>query len=75
MRQPAKSRADALFTATQKKEKQALKEREKARQKDAEQVARLRALRLAKEAADKESAGKSETEGPSTVRLPQAHRR
>ncbi len=51
-----KSKAEKLFAATQKKNKRALDEKEKARQDSAEQVARLRALRLAKEAADKEAA-------------------
>jgi hypothetical protein len=51
-----KSKAEKLFAATQKKNKQSLNENEKARQERAEQVARLRALRLAKEAADKEAA-------------------
>ncbi len=51
-----KSKAEKLFAATHKKNKQSLNEKEKARQDSAEQVARLRALRLAKEAADKEAA-------------------
>jgi hypothetical protein len=56
MRKSARSRAEELFTATQKKAKQALKEKEKekAEREIAEHTARLRALRLAKEAADKE---------------------
>ena len=49
-----KLRAEEQFTATLKKDKQALNEKEKARQEIAEHVASLRALRLAKEAADKE---------------------
>ncbi len=53
-----KSRAEEQFAATQKKDKQALKEKEKARQENAEHVAKLRALRLAKEAADKEAAAR-----------------
>ena len=48
-----KSRAEEQFAATQKKNKQALKEKEKVRQERAKQVASLRALRLAKEAAKK----------------------
>ncbi len=51
-----KSRAEQQFAATQKKNKPALNEKEKARQERAEHVARLRALRLAKEAADKKAA-------------------
>ena len=54
-----KSRAEAQFAATQKKDKPALKEKDKARQERAEHVASLRALRLAKEAADKKAAEKT----------------
>ena len=53
-----RQRAEEQFTAIQKKDKQFLKEKEKARQVRAEHVARLRALRLAKEAADKKAAEK-----------------
>ena len=56
MLKSGRSRAEEQFAATQKKDKQALKEKEKARQESAEHVAKLRALRLAKEAADKEAA-------------------
>lgn len=59
MRKSVKSRAEEQFAATQKKDKQALKDIEKARQERAEKVERLRALRLAKEAADKEAADKA----------------
>ncbi len=59
MYQSIKSRAEEQFAATQKKNKPALKEKEKARQERAEHVASLRALRLAKEAADKEAAEKA----------------
>jgi uncharacterized protein YifE (UPF0438 family) len=52
-----KSRAEEKFSATQKKDKQAMTEREKAWQQRMEHTARLRALRLAKEAADKEDDG------------------
>ncbi len=52
-----KSRAEEKFAATQKNDKQALTEREKAWQQRMEHTARLRALRLAKEAADKEDDG------------------
>ena len=51
-----KSRAEELFTATQKKANQARKEKDKARQDRAEHIASLKALRLAKELADKETA-------------------
>jgi hypothetical protein len=43
-----------MFTATQKKSKQDLKAKETAWQQRMDNTARLRALRLAKEAADKE---------------------
>ncbi len=56
MYQSVKSRAEEQFAATQKKNKPALNEKEKARQERAEHVASLRALRLAKEAVDKEAA-------------------
>ena len=55
MLKSVKSRAEEQFAATQKKNKQALKEKEKVRQERAERVASLRALRLAKETADKEA--------------------
>ena len=58
MSSSARSKAEAMFTATQKKTIKALNERETSRRQDAEQVARLRALRLAKEAADKDAAAK-----------------
>ena len=53
MLKSAKSRAEEQFAATQKKDRQNLNKKEKARQERAEHVARLRDLRLAKEAADK----------------------
>ncbi len=56
MSKSAKSTAEEQFAASQKKDKQLLNEKEKARLENAENVARLRALRLAKEAADKEAA-------------------
>ena len=56
MRTPVKSRAEEQFAATQKRAAHALKEKEIAREEKAELVAKLRALRLAKEAADKEAA-------------------
>ncbi len=58
MYKSVKSRAEELFSATQTKEKRVLKENEIARQERAEKVAMLRALRLDKEAADKEAAEK-----------------
>jgi hypothetical protein len=57
MLKTVKSRAEEQFAATQKKEKQVLKEKKTAWQQRMEHTARLRALRLAKEAADKEDDG------------------
>ncbi len=53
MLKSVKSRAEEKFAATQKKDEHALKEKEPALQQKMEHTARLRALRLAKEAADK----------------------
>lgn len=49
----ARSRAEAKFTATQKKGEKLLKEKEKQRKESAEKLARLRALRLERESAEK----------------------
>ncbi len=57
MLKSVKSSAEEKFAATQKKDEQALKEKENAWQQRMEHTARLRALRLAKEAADKEDDG------------------
>ena len=62
MLKSVKSRAEEQFAASRKKDKQALDDREKARQEEAKSVAKLRALRLAKESADKEAAEKAEAE-------------
>ena len=62
MRKSVKSRAEEQFTATQKKAKQALTEWEKARQERADHTVKLKALRLAKEAADREAAEKADAE-------------
>ncbi len=76
----AKSRAEEQFAAIRKKDKQAMNKKEKALQERAKHVADLRALRLAKEAADKEAAEKAAAEKAAAKkkkpsRLPQAHRR
>ena len=47
-----KSRAEELFLKTEKEDKRILMEKEKAKQKVAEKTARLKALRLAKEAVE-----------------------
>jgi len=62
MQKSPKSSAEQKFAATQKKDKQALAEREKIWQARAEKSARLKALRLAKEAADKEEADRAAAE-------------
>ena len=54
----AKSLAEEKFAATQKKAEQALQESELIRKERSEQMAKLRALRLAKEAEDKVVADK-----------------
>jgi hypothetical protein len=53
MSKSAKSRAEELFAATQKKDREALEEKQTAQQERADHQAKLRTLRLAKEAADK----------------------
>ena len=70
MLKSVKSRAEEQFAATQKKDKQALKGKKKAQQERAEHVASLRALRLAKEAADKEAAEKAAAKKKKPPRLP-----
>ncbi len=62
MLRSAKSKAEEQFAAIRKKDKQALKEKEKARLERAEQVGRLRTLRLAKEEADRKTAEKEAAE-------------
>ncbi len=62
----ARLAAEEQFAVTQKKDKRALKEKEKARQEMAEHVASLRALRLAKEAADKKATEKEAAKNQNT---------
>ena len=62
-----KSRAEEQFAATQKKTREALKEKEKERQERATQIAKLKALRLAKEAADQEAAEQAAAEKAAAV--------
>ncbi len=52
------SKAEEQFAATQKKDKQVLKDKEKLQNKSTEKMAALKALRLAKEAVDKIEADK-----------------
>lgn len=56
MQTSLKSRAEQLFAATQKKEPQVTDEKETARREREEHIANLRALRLAKQVADKKAA-------------------
>ena len=53
MQESAKLKAEEQFAAIQKKDKQVQKEMDEAQQTIVEKTARLRALRLDKEAADK----------------------
>ncbi len=62
MLKSVRSRAEEQFAASQKKLKLVQKEKDKAGQDRAEKVARLRALRLAKETSDKEAADKIDAE-------------
>ena len=52
MDKSVRSKAEERFNKIKQQDIKALKEREKTQQEDAAKVARLRALRLAKEAAD-----------------------
>ena len=56
MAKSARTKAEQHFTASQKKDKKDLKEREKVWQDRLDRTATLRALRLAKEAEDKKAA-------------------
>lgn len=62
MRISAKSTAEKKFAETQKKARRALEEGELERLERTEHMAKLRALRLAKEAADEVAAEKAATE-------------
>ena len=59
MRKSAKSRAEASFTPARPKENQVLKEAQQARNEKAQLTAKLRALRLSKEAEDAQVQQKS----------------
>ena len=84
MRKSVKLRAEEQFTATQKKAKQALTKNEEVRRERADHIAKLKALRLAKEAADREAAEKAVAEKAAAKKaaakkkkpsaLPQVHR-
>ena len=79
MQKSLRSRAEEQFAATQKKAKQALNEKEKARREIDARMAKQRALRLAKEAADKEAAEQVDAEkavanNDKPPHLPRVHR-
>ncbi len=61
-----KSKAEQQFAATQKKAKQVAKDKEKSWLELNDRVAKLKALRLAKEAADKEAAEQAASEKAAT---------
>jgi hypothetical protein len=61
MQKSAKSKAEQMFSASQKKADQFLKQKEKAWQELTEKTARLKARRLAKEAAEAAETGKATT--------------
>jgi len=73
MAKSLKSRAEEQFAAIHKKDKPAMKKKNKAEQERAKHVASLKALRLAKEAADKEAIEKATAKKKKPARLPQAH--
>ncbi len=78
MQNSVRSKAEEKFAAVLKKEKQAITDREKARRKEAEHVVKLRALRLAKEATDREvadaaNAAKKTTKTKKASPSPRAH--
>ena len=64
MLKSARTRAEQQFAAIQKKDEPALPEEDKEEQARASHVANLRALRLAKEAAEKKTAGRKKPLGP-----------
>ena len=69
MRKPVTSKqtAEKQFDAIQKKHKSTLKEMESKQQQKAENIARQRALRLAKEAAEKQDAESNKRKNSSPV--------
>jgi hypothetical protein len=72
---PMRSKAKVNLAATPMAENPALSEAEEAQRQRAQQVAELRARRLAREAADKSAiATKAEARPKRPLRLPQAHR-
>ena len=73
-----RARADQQYAATQEKAKQVAKEKEKSQQEIMQRMANLKALRLAKEAEDRETvekaaAEKAPAQRKETLRSPQGH--
>ena len=62
MADPARSRAEEKFAKLRPNEDDAIKARDKAHKELMDKTARLKALRMAKEAADKEAAALAKTE-------------
>ena len=60
MAKSARSKAEQMFAASQKKSDDHRKQKEKAERESDAHIAKLRALRLAKEAAEKEAAKKAD---------------
>jgi hypothetical protein len=58
MRKTGRSRAEALFASSDREAEHALKQKEKVRQEKADHVAKLRAMRLARDAAGKTAGDK-----------------
>ena len=66
------SMAEAKFAAAQKKDKKARTERDKAREAEAKHTAKLRALRLARDAAVKQEAEEAAAAKPAPKTKPKA---
>ena len=75
MRNPSRSRAEAKFAAARRSQKQALDEAQQARKQRAELTAKLRALRLSKEAAENEIAESAAATTERPIPVPRARRR
>jgi hypothetical protein len=68
MTSPARAKAEEKFALAQRQAEQMQKDRDKAQKQLTEKVARLRALRLAKESADKDEAARQALLKASTAR-------
>lgn len=79
MWKPNKSRAEHQFAAAQKKDDPVIKQKEKSQRERDERMARLRELRLAKEAAEQQATTAPDAPAPAddpetvTDRLPKVH--